>query len=69
MDMNRLLEKIAQNHSQRLLPAGSYVEGGYEKSRFSTSLFYLGIDTRYGHSYYGTLIGNRMQSMEWRYCN
>jgi len=34
---------------------------GYEKSRFLTNiLLYIGNDARQGHSYYGTLIGNRI---------
>jgi len=40
--------------------------GGVEKSRFSTDIsLYLGNNTRRGHSYYGTAIGTRMQSIEW----
>jgi len=37
-----------------------------EKSRFSTIIsLYLGNNTRWGYSYYGTPIGTRVQSIEW----
>ena len=38
--------------------------GGMKKSPFSTNIsLYLRNDTRYHHSYYGKLIGTRMQSI------
>jgi len=40
---------------------------GYEKLRFAIniSLFYLGNDASYSHSYYGRRIGTRTQAFEW----
>jgi len=35
-----------------------------KKSRFSTSMLYLGNDARYSRSYYGRRIGNRTQAFE-----
>jgi len=42
------------------------MQGGYEKSRFSTNIsHYLANDARWSHSYYGRRIGNRTQDFEW----
>jgi len=39
-----------------------------EKSQFSSNIsLYLRNDTRYGNSYYGMLVGTRIQSIEWCY--
>ena len=48
-------------------PSGGVKYRGYEKkSRFSTSIsLYLVNDAKYGHSYYGSRIGNRTQAFEW----
>ena len=44
--------------------------GGVKKSQFSANvLLYLGNDTTYGHSYYGTPIGTRMRSSKSRHFN
>ena len=44
---------------------GALNAGGMKKSQFLISVsFYLGNDTRYGHSSYGMLIGTCMQSMK-----
>ena len=41
--------------------------GVVSNRRFSTNIsLYLSNGAREGHSYYGTLIGTRMSSIEWR---
>jgi len=45
---------------------GGKYRWGIKISRFSTTKsLYLANDTKYRHSYYGTLIGTRMRSVEW----
>jgi len=51
-------------------PTGALNTGGVSYNRrFSTTniSLYLRNGARYGHGYYGTLIGTRMRSIEWRY--
>jgi len=47
---------------------GRQIEGGRLKRRFSTNIWlYLTNGAKSGHSYYGTLIGTRMCSIDWCY--
>jgi len=49
--------KFRRGHPQR----GRRIEVGTKNLRFLTNIsLYLGKDAKYSHSYYGTLIGNRM---------
>jgi len=47
---------------------GALKARGMKKSRFSTNIsLYLGNDAKYSHSYYGRRIGNRTQTLWYKF--
>ena len=62
-----LLPKISVKIQPDRPVTGAQNRGGANR-RFSTNIsLYLRNGARWGHSYYETLIGIRMRSIEWRY--